>query len=435
MLKIIRIIWSILTKGLWEARIDKQSKAVRFILKYIRIFTLSGKEFYLDKCLIQASALTYFTFFSLVPVVALLFAIAKGFGFDQNLEQEVLTQNPEYTFVLAKVFEYANSMLKAAKGGIIAGGGVLLLLYSVISLLNNIESVFNQIWEVTNTRSWFRKIADYITIMIFAPIFLIFSSSITILLQTKFAAIFVSGIAVFGIKLLSFLILILVFTFLFKALTNTYMSLNSALFGGFFTALLFEILQWGYITFQVGVSKMNAIYGSFAALPLFLIFIQYSWYIVLFGAELTFAHQHVDKYELQTEINNISIRLKRILALLVLNKVINNFSQQGRASSLHEVAQKLDIPFRLAQNIMNELIHINLITEVTGNNNNESTYLPLLPDYKITIPLVLNRLEESGINSIQIDNHDELNITNKLFKDIEEHIDKGFGNKLVKDIV
>ncbi len=271
--------------------------------------------------------------------------------------------------------------------------------------------------------------------MIFAPIFLIFSSSITILLQTKFAAIFVSGIAVFGIKFLSFLILILVFTFLFKALTNTYMSLNSALFGGFFTALLFEILQWGYITFQVGVSKMNAIYGSFAALPLFLIFIQYSWYVVLFGAELTFAHQHVDKYELQTEINNISVRLKRILALLVLNKVINNFSQHERASSLHEIAQKLDIPFRLAQNIMNELIHINLITEVTGNNNNESTYLPLLPDYKITIPLVLNRLEESGINSIQIDNHDELNITNKLFQDIEEHMDKGFGNKLVKDIV
>lgn len=203
MINLIKYLWQILKKGLWNVRLDKERPVIAYILRNIRIFTLAGKGFINDKCLTQASALTFFTFFSIVPLAALAFAIAKGFGLQQELEKDILQKNPEYEFVLTNIFKYANAMLDAAKGGVIAGAGVLLLLYSVISLLNNIENTFNQIWEEKSSRNWFRKIADYISIMIFAPIFLILSSSLTIVLQTKLSAFLFSSAAVIGIKLLS----------------------------------------------------------------------------------------------------------------------------------------------------------------------------------------------------------------------------------------
>ncbi|GAB4450865.1 MAG: YihY/virulence factor BrkB family protein [Bacteroidia bacterium] len=434
MLNLIKYIWQILTKGLWNVRLDKEKPIVASIVRNIRIFTLAGKKFITDKCLTQASALTYFTFFSIVPLVALAFAIAKGFGLEKELEQDILEKNPQYSFMLTNVFEYANAMLKAAKGGVIAGAGVFLLLYSVISLLNNIENVFNQIWEAQQPRNWFRKIADYLSIMIFAPIFLIISSSLTIVIQTKISALFFSGAAVFGIKLLSFTLLILVFFFLYKVLTNAFVSVKSAIYGAFIAALLFEILQWLYINFQIGVSRYNAIYGSFAAVPLFLIFVQYSWYIVLFGAEILYAHQHVDKFEMETEINNISMRLRKILSIMIMNKILNHFANGKKGIQIREISQSLDIPNRLAQNIIQDLMDVELVIEVKQEND-DSLFLPLKPDYKINISELIKALEQKGFNQLPIEETKEFLKSRESIQNIETLIHQHFGNVLVKDII
>ncbi len=434
MLNLIKYIWQILTKGLWNVRLDKEKPIVASIVRNIRIFTLAGKKFITDKCLTQASALTYFTFFSIVPLVALAFAIAKGFGLEKELEQDILEKNPQYSFMLTNVFEYANAMLKAAKGGVIAGAGVFLLLYSVISLLNKIENVFNQIWEAQQPRNWFRKIADYLSIMIFAPIFLIISSSLTIVIQTKISALFFSGAAVFGIKLLSFTLLILVFFFLYKVLTNAFVSVKSAIYGAFIAALLFEILQWLYINFQIGVSRYNAIYGSFAAVPLFLIFVQYSWYIVLFGAEILYAHQHVDKFEMETEINNISMRLRKILSIMIMNKILNHFANGKKGIQIREISQSLDIPNRLAQNIIQDLMDVELVIEVKQEND-DSLFLPLKPDYQINISELIKVLEQKGFNQLPIEETKEFLKSKESVQNIETLIHQHFGNVLVKDII
>ncbi|MCX7728372.1 MAG: YihY/virulence factor BrkB family protein, partial [Bacteroidia bacterium] len=381
-------MWQIFSNKLKRVGLDSENSIVVYIARHIRIFSLAGKKFMTDKCLTQASALTYFTFFSIVPLVALAFAISKGFGLEKELEKEILSKNPEYAFVLTNVFEYANAMLKAAKGGIIAGAGVLLLLYSVISLLNNIENVFNQIWEAKKPRNWFRKIADYIAIMIFAPIFLILSSSATIVIQTKISAILFSSAAMIGIKIISLSLLMLVFFFLYKALTNAFISNKSAFFSAAVMAILFELLQWVYINFQIGVSRYNAIYGSFAAVPLFLIFVQYSWYLVLFGAELIYAHQYLDKFELETEINNLSIRYKKILSIMILSKIINHFVEGKKGITISEISAQLDIPNRPVQMIIQDLIDTEFIVEIKQENDNP-IYLPLKPDYQITVSEVV----------------------------------------------
>jgi membrane protein len=418
---------------LWNVRLDKERPVIAYILRNIRIFTLAGKGFINDKCLTQASALTFFTFFSIVPLAALAFAIAKGFGLQQELEKDILQKNPEYEFVLTNIFKYANAMLDAAKGGVIAGAGVLLLLYSVISLLNNIENTFNQIWEEKSSRNWFRKIADYISIMIFAPIFLILSSSLTIVLQTKLSAFLFSSAAVIGIKLLSFGLMVLVFFFLYKTLTNAFVSIKSAFFGAFFATILFELLQWGYIHFQIGVSRFNAIYGSFAAVPLFLLFVQYSWYIVLFGAEIVYAHQHVDKFELETEISSISQRLKKIFSIMILNKILNHFIEGKKGITLQALSTELDIPNRLAQLIIQDLIDTEFVIEVKQETS-DPIYLPLKPDYQISVSELIKALEHKGTNALPMDETSHFIAASKTIEKIEKHIQSHFGDILVKDI-
>ncbi len=434
MIKLIKYIWQILKQGLWNVRLDKEKPVVLYVLKVIRIFSLTSKKFIADKCLTHASALTYYTFFSIVPLVALAFAIAKGFGLEKELEKNILEQNPEYSYMLANVFEYANTMLKAAKGGVIAGAGVLLLLYSVISLLNNIENVFNQIWEAKQSRNWFRKIADYVAIIIFAPIFLIVSSSITVLAQTKLSSLLFSTAAVIGIKLISLALLILVFFFVFKALTSVFVSTKSAFFSAFISALLFQVLQWAYINFQIGVSRYNAIYGSFAAVPLFLIFIQYSWYLVLFGGELAYAHQYVDKFELEAETDNMSFRLRKIFSIMVLNKILNHFIQGQKGLKINEISEKLDMPNRLVQSIIQDLIDTELIIEIKQEDD-DSFYIPLKPDYQITVSKVIQLLETKGVNDLPIEKTKEYEATMQIVEKVKQTIENNFGNLLVKDIV
>ncbi|HEY1038736.1 MAG TPA: YihY/virulence factor BrkB family protein, partial [Bacteroidia bacterium] len=297
---IIRGSSHFLNHKLWRLRVEKLDKKQGFLIKQLRIFTLAIKGFNEDKCLLKASALTYYLLFSIVPIIALAFAIAKGFGFEKKLEENLLQDLSEQKEVLTQVFTYANEMLSNAKGGIIAGVGVVLLLWSVMKLLGNIEDSFNEIWEIKKSRSFVRKFTDYLSIILIAPIFIIVSGSITVILKSQVDSAMhdYSWLQTIGpvfrvlLKLLSFLLITGLFTFIYMVLPNTKVKVGSAFKAAIVAAILFELLEWGYITFQIGVAQYNAIYGSFAALPLFLVWVQYSWFIVLFGAELAFANQH-----------------------------------------------------------------------------------------------------------------------------------------------
>ena len=152
--------WSFLTEQLWVVRLDKMNKRHGFFVKQIRVFSLAIKGFNEDKCLTRATALTFYTLFSIVPVLALMFAIAKGLGYHEELKKQISEGSSQYSTVLNQAFIYADSMLQNAKGGVIAGFGAVLLLWSVISLLMNIETSFNDIWEIKKGRTWYRNVTD-----------------------------------------------------------------------------------------------------------------------------------------------------------------------------------------------------------------------------------------------------------------------------------
>lgn len=425
-----------ISNNLWNIRLEKVNKRQGFFLKQLRIFSLAVKGFNDDQCLTKASALTFYTLFSVVPILALVFAIAKGFGFDKNLQSQIAANYSTNADVLKKAFDYADHLLATTKGGIIAGFGVVLLLWSVMKLLVSIEQNFNEIWEIKRGRTWIRKVTDYLTIMLVSPLFLFISGSLTIALQTKVGGLHMLGIVgVIFLKFTAYALVTGVFTFLFLVLPNTKVNFKSAFVAAIFSTVFFQLLQWAYIKFQIGANSLNAIYGGFAALPLFLIWIQYSWYIVLFGAELAFANQNVEHYELDTEIKNLSVRYKKVIALMIANLVTKRFYDGEKPLNAFEIAGKLDLPTRLARSIVNDFVETGIFVEVKSQNLKEVVYQPGVTESKLTVKYLFDRLERKGVNSLPIEDTVELTHINNIMLELDKTLDTDLGHLMIKDLV
>jgi membrane protein len=434
----IRWLIEFITNRIWKIRLSKVSKGRGFIIKQLRVISLSIKGFQEDNALVSATALTFYTIFSIVPILALVFAIAQGFGLElkQSLQDKIVKNYPQYKEILENAFIYANDMLSNTKGGIIAGIGVVLLLWSVMKLLISIENSFNLIWEVSRGRSWVRKITDYLTIMMVGPLLLIVSGGITVAIQNGIGNLHLLGsMGTLLINLLAYLLVTFSFTFLFLVMPNTKVNFKPAFSAAIISTILFELLGWAYVKFQIGANSMNAIYGSFAALPLFLIWLQYSWYIVLFGAELAYANQYADHYELEEDIQNLSIRYKKVLSLMIANLVAKRFYHGEEAINVIQISEKLDLPSRLTKNLINEFVETGIFVEVKTDNDKEVLYQPGVTETKLTVQYIIDTLDCKGVNSLPINDSKELIHINELMKEMDKLMNTQTGHMLVKDLV
>ena len=307
-------------EGLWLQKAEAEEHTLKTtLIDYLKIFTLAAQAFIKDNGSLRASALTLYTFLSIVPVIAMLFGIAKGFGFETLLEQLLLEQAPEQDQFIEKLFDMAKHLLASTKGGVVAGVvagfGVAILFWTVLKVISNIEESFNHIWKVQEPRTPGRKLSDYLSVMLLAPLLLIAASSISIYVQTQLASI-IHAIALPGtiivLKLLSYIpILILwgLFSFVFIFMPNTTVNYRSGLMAGMISGTVYYIVQSLYVSLQIGVTSYNAIYGSFAALPLFLVWLQITWIIVLIGSEISFFHQNLAcNYSAAENYRNITLR-------------------------------------------------------------------------------------------------------------------------------
>ena len=436
LIELIRKAVEFVSQRIWKLRISKLTKRQGMLVKQLRVISLAIKGFKEDNCLVSATALTFYTLFSIVPILALIFAIAKGFGYEKTLQDQILENYSEYREVLTSAFVYANSMLSTTKGGLIAGIGIVLLLWSVMKLLISIENSFNEIWEVRIGRSWIRKTTDYLTIMMVGPLLLIISAGLEVAISNQLGNLKMLGF--FGtilLKGLAYLLVGGVFTFLYVALPNTKVHFKPAFMASVVATILFELLGWAYIRFQVGANQMNAIYGTFAALPLFLIWVQYSWYIVLFGAELAYANQYVDHYELEEDIQNLSVRYKKVISLMVASVVAKRFYDQEPPLNVMQISEKLDLPSRLTKNIINEFVETGIFVEIRTDRDKEVIYQPGVTESKFTVQYLIDTLENKGVNSLPINDGAELLRINKLMKDLDKTMDSQLGHIYVKDIV
>jgi membrane protein len=412
------------------------------LIKQLRIIVLAVRGFDEDRCQLRASALTFYSLLSIVPVIAILFGIAQGFGFQEVLEKELLENFSAHEAVLVQVMDFAKSLLETTKGGLIAGIGLAVLFWTVIKVLGSIESSFNTVWGVKKSRPWSRKFTDYMSVLLIAPILFILSSSLMVFITSqvtfitaKFALLgFFSSLIFFLLKLLPYCIVWILFTFIYIFMPNTKVKYTSGLVGGIVAGTIYQLVQWGYITFQVGVAKYNAIYGSFAALPLFLVWLQLSWLVVLFGTEICFSHQNVDTYEFEPDCLQVSGSSKKLLSLSIVHLLVRNFSVGKAPLAAASIAHTLEVPIRLVRQILFELVESGILSEVATQENEETTYQPGRDSDSLTIQYVIDTLEKRGVDNIPAKPTEELKILSESLQAFN-HVVVGLpANKLLKNI-
>ena len=431
-----------LTTDIWRISLKSLPGKKSFFIRQLRIVVLAIRGFDEDKCQLRASALTFYSLLSFVPVIAMAFGIAKGFGFEKLLEKELLERFPGQQEVLSQVIGFAHSMLENTKGGMIAGIGLLVLFWTIIKVLSHIERSFNDVWEIREARSFGRKFGDYLSIMLIAPLLFIVSSSITVFVKTQFELI-TEKVAVLGafssfifpiFSLSPYVVMWLLFTFLYIFMPNTKVDFKSGVLAGIVSGTVFQVTQLLYITFQVGVAKYNAIYGSFAALPLFLVWLQISWLIVLFGAEISFAHQNVDTYEFESDCKRISADFKQLLSLQIAHLLVRTFAKGELPLTSSQISHALEIPIRLVRQILYELVESGILSEVRTDDEQIFAYQPACDIHSFTVKFIIDALERYGTSDLPVAQTKELHILTKAlktFKDAREHSPE---NRLLIDI-
>lgn len=370
------------------------------IKRIFRVMVDAARGFVNDDCYSKASALTFYSLLSIVPLLAVLFGIAKGFGFERPLELEIRDKFFEQKEITEKLIEFAYSWLNNVKGGVIAGVGTAVLLWSVLGLLNNIETALNAIWKTRNSRSYTRKLSDFLATLVICPIFFVAVSSLNVFITTHITETAQSNVLVeavspyilFILKFFPYFLSWLLFTFVYLFMPNTRVYASAAILAGIIGGTFFQLWQWAYIKFQIGVASYGAIYGSFAALPLFLVWLQISWIIFLAGAEIA------------VEIENdlfIPLRKPRPLgikaaALFITYRCVEAFTKSKPPITDHQLAQELGMSLNHVQILLEALQNERILSEVSAESDKTAGYQPARAIQTITMKRVCDAIDASN---------------------------------------
>jgi membrane protein len=431
-----------LNADIWRLQAHKLPPRRSFWITQLRIVLLAVRRFNLDKCELRASALTFYSLLSIVPVVALAFAVAKGFGVEKILGEQLMAKMQGQEEVAERIIGFAQSFLENTKGGAIAGVGIVLLFWTVIKVLGNVEKSFNDIWGVKTSRAMGRKFADYLSIMMICPVLLIIASSVTVLLTTQVSAMlerlsflgYLADALIWLLKIVPYAVIWLVFTFVYVFMPNTKVELKAALWGGILAGTIYQLVQLAYITFQIGVSNYGAIYGSFAALPLFLVWLQLSWLIVLLGAEISFAHQNVGTYEFEQDCLGVSHSFRRMIALMISSLCVKHFLKAEKPLTAQDLSRELEVPIRLVRSVLAELTEAGLLCEVRADHRENIAYQPACDIHRLTVAGVVDRLDQQGIATVPVAESTSTDKLRETLQRFREMIEQSSANLRLQDL-
>jgi membrane protein len=332
----------------------------------------------------------------------------------------------------------ADKFLKNMSGSLIAGIGIAFLFWIVIVLLANIEGSFNDIWKIRKGRRLMRKISDYLSVAVICPVLLILSGSLTVYVTREVAGIarhhlFVGALAHVVLSIVPYLVLWLLFTFLYMLMPNTRVPWKAGLVGGIIGGTLYQVIQWAYVHFQIGVAHANAVFGSVAALPLFLVWLQMSWLVVLFGAEICFAIDDEETYEPKRDFARASRRFRNLLALRIAQVCVKRFCAGEKPPAALELCHQLGAPLPLVEETLSRLVETEILAQSRKNSGDEEYYQPAHNVERITIREVLGSLEARGNDSDHIINEGEFDALAAKLERMERHFAASPDNMPLRD--
>ena len=402
---------------IWQVQREDISPLRYLLYEVIKKVLLAVEYFTTKRMMDSAAALTYSTLLAIVPIMAVVFAIARGFGYNKYIEtwfREALSSQPR---VAEAIIGFVNSYLVHTKSGIFLGIGLLFMLWTVIMLISNIEKAFNDIWQVSTPRSIFRTITDYMAMFLLAPIIIVVTSGISIMMAT-----FANGIGEtlivgptlrFFLRLLPYIIMSGVFIALYVFMPNTKVKIRSAIIPGILAGVAMQGLQLVYIHSQIWVTGYNAIYGSFAALPLFMLWVQISWTICLFGAELAYTNQNLEKFAFRASTDDLSHRYRLLLSAYLMTLICRRFEEGKKPYTALELKLETNIPIRITHDLLENLTRVHLLSEMTNDEKGtEAVYQPAESTARLSVGMMIDRLEAEGkwklMPDLQLFKSDEL---------------------------
>lgn len=427
---------------IWKTPMDRLSGNIAYWIRQVRIIYMVFKGIRRDNIYIKASALTYFTILSVIPLIALAFGIAKGFGLQDELRAQIIMQFHNQEQVMAWILDFANNMLEEASGGWIAGVGIALLFYTVGQLLNYVETTINSIWRVDETRVWYRKMTDYLAIIIMVPVIFIASSSVTVLANTKLNDLLGQSemlevfkpVVSFLVQLIPFILLCILATAAFLVMPNTRVKIRPAIIAGLITGIALQVLQILYVQSQLGITKLGTLYGSFAAVPLLMIWAQVTWVALLMGAQLSYYIQNITRYEFEFDVQTVSPKQKKRLSLLVMHCLTDDFIKGIKPRAPEEISHDLSLPVRTVHDCLDQLRDSELVTELWDETDDRYVYQPATDINRMTLSFLLDKMDSSGsIHKIVVNNADYKKIDMALNK-FETMIASSETNILLRDI-
>lgn len=431
-------IKTFLLEDIWRVTDDEVSKKKGMLYNAIKIATLSVKEFTERRVVNKASALTYSTLLAIIPILALLFAIARGFGFSNLLEDQFRNGLGGQAQTAETILSFIDSYLSHAKSGIFIGVGLIMLFYTVLLLTHNMERTFNSIWQVKKPRSLYRKMTDYFSMMLLLPLLIMLSSGISIFMSTFLKNMeeffLLAPVIKFLVRLTPFVLTWGMFTALYIFMPNTKVKLKFAIVPGILAGSAFQAFQYLYIGSQIWVSRYNAIYGSFAAIPMFLLWTQISWSICLYGAQLCYVAQNLRNFSFSKETENISRRYHDFLCILIMSLICKRFQTEESPYTAESLSDEHKIPIRLTTTILYELQDLHMIyeTPVEGEDE-EMAYLPSVDINQMNVAMLLSRLDKEGSEAFKIDRSQYTNTWDALAKARESYY-KETSSILLKDL-
>lgn len=422
---------------LWEQNPADLSWLQRILLRQIQTAALVIRDFGMNQCLLRASALTYYTMLSLVPLLALVFALLKSFGV-QNLLQPLIIEklNVGDGQVADMILSYINNTQVTQLGAV----GLVFLIVAVVSLLTNIEKSFNYIWGVKNVRPLLRRFADYLSVILAGPVLIIGAISMTSslasnsLVQKLMEMQMVGTLILFAFKFAPFVFMWLAFTGLYVFMSNIKVEWRAAFIGGVVGGTLWQLAQVSYVHFQVGVGRYNAIYGTMAALPIFMIWVYLSWLIVLFGLGVCYAKQNLRTSGRDLRGSEVSRNSFEQVALAILVTLADRFSCGERPLSNEQLAKYLFIPPRLCRSIIQVLLKLGFVTEIcTLSGHCQYQLGRSAEDLKVSV--ILQEMGECGERPLHLHPHPQTLIALETHRQIKELISANFGTITLRDLV
>ncbi len=424
---------------LWQEPAPPTPRWKKRLLAALRVGYVTVRDVREGQLTLQAMSLVYTTLLSLVPLLAISFSVLAGFGVQHQLEpllKEALEPlGPEKSAeIVARIIQFVDNV----SIGVLGGVGLAFLLYTVVTLMQKIESAFNRIWHVTQERSMARRFSDYLSVVLIGPV-LVFSAlgatatiTATPIIKQIASTEPIGSLIAVGASLLPYVLVVAAFTFIYVFMPNTKVRLSSALTGGLAAGILWSSAGFIFTGFIADSANYAAIYSAFATLIVFMIWLYVNWLILLIGGTIAFYHQHPDYVTQREAALGLSNRLKERIALTLATLIGRSYYGEEDPWTLERLAKRLKVPRDIVASLLDALERAGLMRRTADK---PPFYLPARPLETIPIKAVLDavrRAEEGPLNVVGLGK-------DPIVEHLEHLLDEAVGHALqqltVKDLV